>query len=158
MAPQMRPKSLNRAVNNGRMDHHLSLDTLADVVRRHPTHPGAKPLKYLLGIAPKRPSRSGFEDSFPAFCERHGLPQPKTNVLVCGHEVDALFPEERVIVELDSWPFHASRTSFEDDRNRDADTLAGGFATIRITGERYEQAPDEEAARLHRILARRRAA
>jgi hypothetical protein len=48
------------------------------------------------------------------------------------------------------------RSSFESDRDRDADTLAAGFATVRLTWTRLRRAPGREAARLGRILARRR--
>lgn len=157
-APRTRPKSINRWINNGRLDHDLRLEHLRDVVRRHPRHPGAKKLKAVMGIATQRPTRSDFERSFPHFFERHGLPQPEMNYRLGKHELDAFFPEERVIVELDSWPFHSSRTSFEGDRDQDADTLALGLVTVRITDERYEHAPDEEAARLRRILELRRPA
>jgi very-short-patch-repair endonuclease len=70
---------------------------------------------------------------------------------VAGHEVDALFPEQKVIVELDSWEFHQDRSSFESDRDRDADTLAAGHLTVRITWGRMTT---NEAARLHEILRR----
>jgi hypothetical protein len=152
----MRPKSINRAVNNGRLEHGLRLDDLVDVVRSHPHHPGAKTLMKVLGIATERPTRSDFERSFPAFCERYGLPRPKMNFPFGRHELDAFFTDERVIVELDSWHFHSSRISFENDRAKDAETLACGLVTVRITDDRYEKAPDEEAARLHRILELRR--
>jgi hypothetical protein len=158
MAPEMRPKSLNRAVNNGRLADQLSLDALLDVVQRHPNHRGTKHLKAVLGIATRRPTRSDFERSFPAFCERYGLPRPEMNFPFGKHELDAFFPEEKVIVELDSWLFHSSRTSFEDDRAKDADTTAAGCVTVRITDERYEKRAAEEAARLRRILAQRRSA
>jgi very-short-patch-repair endonuclease len=156
MAPAMPPKSLNRAVNNGRLEHRLRLDDLADVVRRHPHHGGAKKLQQVLGIATPRPTRSDFERSFPAFCRRYGLPRPEMNFPFGRHELDAFFPEERVIVELDSWEFHSSRTSFEGDREKDAATLAFGLVTVRITNERYQKTPEEEARRLQRILAQRR--
>ena len=149
-------KSLTRAVNNGRQDHHLQVSALLDVIERSPGHRGRGRLEEVLGLATERPTRSAFEDDFPAFCERHGLPRPQMNALVCGYEVDALFPEEKVIVELDGWAYHSSRASFEGDRARDADTLAGGFETVRITKERYERHAEREAARLRRILARRR--
>jgi very-short-patch-repair endonuclease len=68
-----------------------------------------------------------------------------------GYIVDALFPAERVIVELDSWEFHQDRSSFESDRDRDADTLAAGHLTVRMTWERMTT---KEAARLHQILRR----
>jgi very-short-patch-repair endonuclease len=61
-----------------------------------------------------------------------------------------------VIVELDSWEFHKTRIAFETDRERDAETLAAGYITVRITWERIQEAPVREARRLHAILARRR--
>jgi very-short-patch-repair endonuclease len=155
-APRMTPKSLTRAINDGRLSHHLNRDALFDVLHRHPHHRGAKKLRTVLGLTTDRPTRSNFEDAFPAFCRRHGLPEPQLNTSVCGYEVDVYFPDERVIVELDSWDFHRSKMSFEADRNRDADTLAAGLITIRITGERFEQTPEQEASRLHRILSQRR--
>jgi hypothetical protein len=156
MAPAMKSKSINRALNNGRMEHGLELHDVIEVMRRHPHCRGAKRLTEVLGIATKRPTRSDFERSFPAFCQRYSLPPPEMNFPFGKHELDAFFPVERVIVELDSWRFHSSRTAFEGDRDKDADTLAAGLVTVRITDERYEKAPDREAARLHRILARRR--
>jgi very-short-patch-repair endonuclease len=75
---------------------------------------------------------------------------------LCGYMVDALFPDEKVIVELDSWPFHKGRIAFETDRERDADTLAKGFVTIRVTEDRLNDQPNEEANRLHAILEQRR--
>jgi very-short-patch-repair endonuclease len=155
-APRLTAKSLTRAVNDGRLNGHLRPTALAEVVERHPTHRGAAKLRSVLGLATERPTRSTFEDRFPAFCRRYALPTPQINATVCGYEVDALFPEEKVIVELDSWGFHWSRTSFESDRKQDADTTAAGFVTVRITWERFERKPDEEAAGLHAILARRR--
>jgi hypothetical protein len=154
-ASTMARKSLTRAVNNARHERLLSLDDLADVARRFPYHPGAALLKPFVSTK-GGPTRSGWEDGFPAFCKRNDLPEPLMNTFVAGHEVDALFPDEKVIVELDSWEFHSSRQSFEDDRDKDADTAAAGFLTIRATWERMEKYEQREARRLHRILSRRR--
>ncbi len=59
-----------------------------------------------------------------------------------------------MIVELDGYEFHSGRKAFEDDRDRDADTLAAGHVTVRITWERIEQRPAPEADRLRKILSR----
>jgi very-short-patch-repair endonuclease len=67
-----------------------------------------------------------------------------------------LFPEEKVIVELDDWGTHNSYASFEDDRDRDTTAAEHGYLTIRITTTRLDRHPDREAARLHRILHSRR--
>ena len=69
--------------------------------------------------------------------------------MVAGYEVDFCYPEQRLIVELDSWTFHRDRTAFERDRARDSATTAAGFRTVRVTAERLTQA---EADRLAAIL------
>jgi very-short-patch-repair endonuclease len=83
------------------------------------------------------------------------LPRALTLAIVHGYEVDALFAEQRLVVELDGWEFHRGHVAFDDDRDRDADLLDFGFETIRITWERLHETPEREAARLYRILARR---
>jgi very-short-patch-repair endonuclease len=77
---------------------------------------------------------------------------------LCGYIVDALFVAERVIVELDSRRFHMDPIAFETDRERDAETLVHGYATVRVTEERIEERPRREADRLHAILEQRRRA
>jgi very-short-patch-repair endonuclease len=69
-----------------------------------------------------------------------------------GYVVDALFVAERVIVELDSKEFHMDPIAYETDRERDAEMLAHGFVTVRVTWERLEQRPRREAQRLQTIL------
>lgn len=154
-APILTDKSLARAVNDALLSEHLRRRQLKDVIARLPRHPGARLLKPFIDTK-GGPTRSGWEDGFPAFCKQYGLPEPVMNTQVAGHVVDALFVEEKVIVELDSWKFHSSRESFESDRDRDADTLAADHETLRITWKRIERRPAREASRLHTILARRR--
>lgn len=154
-APRMRARSLTRVINDARRERLLTLEALSNVVARCPTHPGARLLKPHLDN-PHNPTRSGGEDDFPVFCRRYGLPTPLINTVVHGHEVDVYFQEERLIVELDGWPYHRSRESFEDDRERDATMLMHRIATVRITYDRFYGDPDREAARLHAILAGRR--
>jgi Protein of unknown function (DUF559) len=154
-APTLTSQRLTRAVNDALRSPYMNHAQLADVVARCPGHRGATRLRTFVAVS-GGPTRSEFEDLFLAFCGDHGLPKPLVNTLVCGYEVDALFPAERVIVELDGWDFHNDRAAFERDRNRDADLLAAGFVTVRITWERLIERPALEAARLRRILATRR--
>jgi len=92
------PASLTRAVNDARLNRHLSLDDLPPRLRRN---------------QPTRPTRSAFEDAFRTFCARHRLPQPQINAIVAGYEVDAYWPAQRLIAELDGEEFHED---FEADR------------------------------------------
>lgn len=96
---------------------------------------------------------SPLEDRFAAFVVANRLPPPHTNVLVDGDEVDALWPDARLIVELDSWEFHSHRAAFENDRDRDTDHLLAGYRTIRVTHRRLSEEPDRLAAQIRALLA-----
>ncbi len=147
-APSLTDRALARAVNDARLGNLLTQTQLAEALER-------KPCKRL---APSSgaPTRSQFEDAFLGFCAKHGLPTPQINVRIAGYEVDAYFAAEKVIVELDGYRYHSDRRTFERDRNRDAEMLARGIVTVRITWERLTVRPAAEAGRLHKILSARR--
>jgi hypothetical protein len=153
VAPRFKEKGLRRAVADQRRANHLRLEELADVLDRFPRDPSTRLLRPLLDVPRGGPTRSPLEDKFIAFCARFGLPEPEVNVWMAGREVDAWFPEQRVIVELDGYDFHSDRGSFEGDRDNDATALALGIRTVRITEERLDEAPEKEAERLRRILS-----
>jgi very-short-patch-repair endonuclease len=156
VAPRITDKALRRAVNDLRRPGYLHVSELEDVIERFPRHPGAGRLRPFVDGPGDRPTRSDLEDRFLAFTQRFGFPRPQVNVWVAGREVDAWFPEERLIVELDSWGFHGDRHSFEGDRDKDATALALGIGTCRFTDRRLTERPEEEAERLWAILRARR--
>ena len=156
IAPRLGDGQLARAVNELRRQH-LRVYELADVLSRFPRSPASARLRRFTEN-PTGPTRSEFEDAFLLFAERFGLPRPLVNARIGRYTADVLFPDERVIVELDGWNFHSSRESFESDRERDAELLLRGYVTVRITWERLIRHPQREAARLLAILRARRAA
>jgi len=157
IAPRLTDDDLARALNDGRLARRVYLAELEELRARLPSHPGTKRLRGLLSTATAAPTRSDWERDFLAFARDHGLPEPQLNAHVAGYEVDVLFAEQRVIVELDSWEFHQDRRTFERDRRRDADTLAAGYVTVRVTWDRLTNDPEGEARRLRIILAARAA-
>lgn len=140
---------LTRAVNDLRLAGHLKATELRRLLA------ASHRIKDLIDPH-QAPTRSRMEDDFLAFTRKHGLPCPRLNVKLFGHEVDALFEREKLIVELDSWTHHKERRDFENDRERDARAAEHGYQTVRVTWERLHDDATEEAARLHRILQRRR--
>ena len=86
-------------------------------------------------------SRSELERTFVELCRSAGLPAPATNVSVAGLEVDALWPQERLVVELDGYAFHRSRSAFERDRLRDVQLQLAGHRVIRVTFRRLVDDP-----------------
>lgn len=110
----------------------------------------------LVGDRDQRPTRSELEDMFTRFTRRHRLPMPEINaVILDGREVDALYREQQLIIELASWRFHASRQSFERDRANDVAALAAGFATVRVTERRLKRGGEAEAQFIRKIHAAR---
>ena len=82
------------------------------------------------------------------------IPAPQTNVLVEGFVVDALWPEQKLIVELDGYAFHGTtRSAFERDRVRDADLQRAGYRVLRLTWRRLHEDPGPVAATLRALLA-----
>ncbi len=146
-APRLTHAGLMRLYNEARRAGHLCNDALRELLNRLPHVPGARRLNAL--ITDDNPTASHLEDAFQEFVKRYGLPRPQTNVTVAGYQVDVCYPDQRLIVELDSWRFHGDRAAFEADRARDSATTAAGFRTVRVTTERLTQA---EADRLAAIL------
>jgi hypothetical protein len=153
-AASLNDRDLTRLVDDALISPYLTDNALPDLLARVPTHPSVK--RFAPFIDRKGgPRRSHQEDDFPAFCARHGLPEPVMDAVVYGFEVDAWFERSRLVVELDGWDFHRSRESFESDRDRDATLLAYRIPTVRVTRRRTLRAPAREAKRLHVILAAR---
>lgn len=153
-APRFTGRRLSRFVNGALRTPYLHVPDLADVLNRNPTHPGTRRVRPYV----RAPTNSPLEDDFAQFARRYGLPAPVTNTWLFGYEIDVLYPRERVIVEVDGYEFHSDRDSFERDRERDAVMLAADFVTFRITKERLQEQPEQDARRLHVILAARRRA
>jgi very-short-patch-repair endonuclease len=151
--------ALTRAVNEARLQRQLSLPDLAALLIRSPGRATTRLRPHVEHAT--QPTRSHFEDAFLVFAERYGLPRPEVNQQIAGYEVDMLWRDQRVIVELDGWAYHDERTRFEHDRDKDAALLAAGFPVVRITWRRFTETPGREARRLHAMLqptgARRRA-
>jgi hypothetical protein len=134
--------------------HLLQLDRLAELCELGRGRRALRPIRRLLAeIRAPAKGRSSLEQRFAEFCDEHRLPPPASNVLVLDHEVDALWPDARLIVELDSWGFHRHRAAFERDRARDTRRLVAGYSTIRITHNRLDQEADTLATEVHQLLS-----
>ena len=98
-------------------------------------------------------TRSWGERRLLALVRQAGLPVPDTNVPLHGFVVDALWPDLRLVVEVDGYEFHGRRASFESDRARDATLVAAGYRVIRFTAVQLRDEPLVVIARLAAALA-----
>ncbi|MGI8580060.1 MAG: type IV toxin-antitoxin system AbiEi family antitoxin domain-containing protein [Solirubrobacteraceae bacterium] len=113
----------------------------------------------VLGLIPPDTTRPGITRSeaerlLLALLRRAGLPPTKTNIKVENHEVDALYEQAGLVVEMDGYAFHRTRASFENDRRRDAVLLAAGYRVMRVTWRQLTEEPEALVARLATALAR----
>ena len=74
------------------------------------------------------------------------LPAPETNVRIGGYEVDFLWRDRRLVVEVDGYAYHSTREAFERDRRKDADLQALGLRTLRLTWRQIATEPEATIA------------
>jgi very-short-patch-repair endonuclease len=97
--------------------------------------------------------RSKAEHRLQAMVQASTLPMPRANTRVEGFEVDFLWPDQKLIVEVDGYAFHAGKQSFERDRDRDAALAARGYVVMRVTWEQLMSASDVVLERIAGALA-----
>ena len=140
--------ALPRALNEAQVLKLVSLDALLTFAQGKP---GARALQQLATEAPGY-TRSRAEIRLRVLVRRAGLPAAQTNARVGRYEVDALWPDHRLIVEVDGWASHSTRRAFEQDRIRDADLQAAGYRVLRITWDQLTRHPEAVAARIATAL------
>jgi very-short-patch-repair endonuclease len=142
------------AVELARLIEEMQVRGLIDHVEPVKNRPGAPKLRAVLAQA-HEPSltRSEAERRLLGLIRAARLPQPQTNVRVGRHEVDMLWRDQRVIVEIDGFAFHSSRAAFERDRARDAELQALGYRVLRITWRRLVNEPEAVIALLAGALS-----
>lgn len=112
---------------------------LAVLVTRYPGRRGTAVLKSILSNEGRAAgiTRSELEDHFLRFLAERGLPRPDSNAwLQLGEdwvEGDCVWPQQRLVVELDSWRHHSSKVAFRRDRVRDRRLRLAGWKPIRVT-------------------------
>jgi very-short-patch-repair endonuclease len=97
-------------------------------------------------------TRSELEARFLALCRRHRIPPPEVNVRVGPFTVDFLWRERRLVVEVDGYRAHGTRSAFESDRARDLELRLLGYEVIRFTWRQLTDRPREVAAALRRLF------
>jgi very-short-patch-repair endonuclease len=70
-------------------------------------------------------------------------------------QVDCHWPHLRLIVELDGWEGHSTRSAFQDDRARDRALHAAGFSVVPLTWAQLDVEPEDVASDLRRLLQHR---
>jgi very-short-patch-repair endonuclease len=130
--------------------HRVAPHVIREIVRR------AEQRQLEIGPLPderiESPTRTELERRFAALTRRHGLPRPATQQVIGPYTVDFLWPGHGVIVEVDGWETHGTRTAFEDDRARDAWLTSKGYRVLRFTWRQVTEDGPAVAKRLRSTL------
>lgn len=123
---------------------------ISELLVRYPGRRGTANVRAALarlGEAPGR-TRSDFEDLFLRRLDDARIRRPELNAAIFvdspPYEVDCLWRRERIIVELDSYQAHGTRSRFESDRERDRKLALAGYRVIRMT---WRQLQDDAVIR-----------
>ncbi len=126
----------------------LDLDALAWLCGQG--RAGSAALRRALMIHQPRLARTNgpLEEDFLFWCERYRVPLPQTNVMVHGVIVDAYWPEDALVVELDGAANHSSRGQRRLDKRKELTLREHGIRVVRYDWDLIH----DEPARVHTDL------
>jgi very-short-patch-repair endonuclease len=157
LASVVKMRELERAFHEAEARELTDRMSLPMLLKRYPGRRGVANIRALLGSSkPVGITRNDFEEAFLALVDAHDVLRPRMNapLAVRGRffEVDGLWEERRVAVELDSRGIHGTRKRFESDRQRDRILVAEGWRTMRITWRQLREEPEAIVADLKLAL------
>jgi hypothetical protein len=97
-------------------------------------------------------ARSDVEILLLEFCERHGFPIPLVNEHLHGWLVDACWPDQKLVVEVDGVRGHRTPAQLQRDHQRDLELRLAGYVVLRYTKRQLVDHPEAVAKDLRRYL------
>jgi very-short-patch-repair endonuclease len=146
-------RTVRRAL--AKADYAGILDVRAIEAELGPGRPGAARLRGALTEHQPRLAltKSGLETLLLEICEKGRIQLPEVNVRVAGWEVDALWRERRIAVELDGYRNHRSPAQVRRDRRKELALRAAGYFPVRYSEEQLTRQQQEVIAELRRMHA-----
>jgi very-short-patch-repair endonuclease len=139
--------------------HRYDRLSLPHLLERYPGKRGSRKLRFALQRITEESTgrkRSKLEQRFAPFLRRHNLPLPRFNDWILlgskRFQADCHWPKLRLIVELDGWEGHSTRSAFQDDRARDRALHAAGFSVVHLTWRQLDVEAEAVASDLRALL------
>jgi very-short-patch-repair endonuclease len=145
---------LHRAIGEARVQGLVNDPDLRSAMRRAGRRAGVGRLSAALKSEDESDySPSAAERRLRQLVRQARLPRPTYGAIVEGWPVDCLWPDRRLILEVDGYKFHGHRGAFERDRRKDMELVAAGYRVVRVTWRQLVQEPIAVAAMLAAALA-----
>ncbi|MEA2192827.1 MAG: hypothetical protein QOI73_2948 [Solirubrobacteraceae bacterium] len=152
VACELSPRDLAEAVEQAQVRRLARKSEIAAAIARAEGRRGVPALRAL--VDEPAFTRSRAERLLVRLLRAARLPEPAFNAHVAEFEVDALWRRERVVLEFDSYEFHATRAAFERDRRRTATLTRRRYIVLRTTWRELTREPHALVARTAEALAR----
>lgn len=101
-----------------------------------------------------RRTRSPAERQMLRLLRQAGMTGYETNARIHGYEVDLLWRNARIAIEIDGYDAHSGRIAFERDRLKVARLSSHGVTVIPITGRQIRRDPEGVLGRLRSAIRR----
>jgi very-short-patch-repair endonuclease len=152
LASQASLRIVRRAL--AKADYAQILDVAAIQAHLGPGRPGTPKLRQALRDHEPRLARTKSQNEILLLeiCESAGLPMPETNVYIAGWEVDALWREQRIAVEIDGPGNHRSPAQVRRDRRKEHALRQHGLTPIRYSDEQLSESRSDVIAELTQLL------
>jgi very-short-patch-repair endonuclease len=141
LARTERPGEIQRLIRESIRAGQFDLGALHAAIDAHPRRPGtglarAALCRYLPGSENRK---SWLETQF----HEHALGDPRLpaarwNAWLLGFEIDVMWVERRVALELDGRPYHVAIEDFDRDRAKDRALIRNGWRPIRVSDFEWE--------------------
>jgi hypothetical protein len=151
LARELPLDALARACHEAGVRYRTTPAQVEAVLARRPNAPGATKLRHILR-GDVRVTLSKLEKRFLQLLRQEGLALPQTNRPAGGRRVDCRWPQRDLTVELDSYQFHNSRHSWEQDRRREREARARGDEFRRYTYGDVFEGPEQMLTELRALL------
>jgi very-short-patch-repair endonuclease len=159
LAGVLAPPALEYAIHRAQTKRMLRRKEIVEVLARAPTRPGTAAVRRVLGLAVSGEDqvRSDTERRLVRICARAGLSMPRVNAWIAletgdGFEVDFSWPEQMLVVEVDSRTYHGTDRALENDPRRDRQLTLAGWRVARFSYRDVTERADAVAAELWALL------
>jgi very-short-patch-repair endonuclease len=132
----------------------VTTDSLKAILRRAGRRRGALKLERVVDERPGL-TRSQYERILRRICRDADLPQPWTNYVLHGREVDFYFPDTTppVVVEVNPFSTHGHKRAHDRDTRKLTNLAARGYRVLGFTDTQLTEQPLYVAAKLSEALA-----
>jgi very-short-patch-repair endonuclease len=146
LAQELGEEDLERALREAWFRRLLTVPALRDALSRRPS----RLLRELLDDL--NPTQSKLEDAFLRLCRRFRIPRPRAQLRAGRRRPDFVWPDARLVVEVDSWSAHSTPHAFQADRTLSNVVQLAGWTILRFTYRDVTRRPQLVAAQLRQAL------